>query len=179
MKFFVRSSSGRIKKSRTSFRGKGLRINGVIKTEYLLHLGIQERIETGQDRGHDGRHGLVRGVEGRARQPSCLVRRWEQIHERLESIFSWLNWLGARRSCVSLNTEMMCRTSASPFLGGRNSDRSSVMAARAPSAAYVKICVLTKLAQDFTALIDDRLCKDLRILFCLCLVCQVFWILQV
>ncbi|SCI58138.1 Uncharacterised protein [uncultured Blautia sp.] len=57
----------------TPLRCKGLRINGVVKAKHLLHLGIQKRIEPGQDRGHDGCHGLVRSVEGRARQPSGLV----------------------------------------------------------------------------------------------------------
>ena len=135
MKFFVRSSSGRIKKIAHLSEAK-VSASMELSKQSICSISVS-RNALSRDRIVDMTDAMVWSEALRAEPAShlALCVGGSRSMSAWNPFFSWLNWLGARRSCVSLNTDMMCRTSASPSLGGRNSDRSSVMAARAPSAA--------------------------------------------
>ena len=51
----------------------------------LLQLAVEERVEPGQNRGHDGCHRLLGAVECGACQPACLVLGRQLIHEQLKA----------------------------------------------------------------------------------------------
>ena len=61
-------------------RGEGLRVDGTVKAEHLLHLCVQEHIEPGEGRGDDGGHGLFRSPHRRGGQPFGLMAFREHVH---------------------------------------------------------------------------------------------------
>ena len=52
---------------------EGLRIDGGVKAQDLLHLAVQEGVQPGQHRGDHRHHGLLRGVQRSAGKPLGLV----------------------------------------------------------------------------------------------------------
>ena len=76
--------------------GEGFRVDGAVKAEDLLQLGIQESVQPGKHRGHDGGHGLVGGVQRRAGEPAGFVGFGQSIHEVLETVFA-LGLAGAQK----------------------------------------------------------------------------------
>ena len=61
-------------------------IDWAVVAEYLLLLGIDERIQPGKRRGHDRGHALVRGTGCCGRHPACLMRIWQAVYQYLKSI---------------------------------------------------------------------------------------------
>jgi len=74
-------------KNRTLLSGKVLRIDRAVIAEHLLLLGIDERIQAGKHRGHDGGHALFGGTGCCGRHPACLMCIRQAVYQNLKSIF--------------------------------------------------------------------------------------------
>ena len=65
-----------------------LSVYGGIKAEDLLHLAVQESVESGEDGGENRGHSLLRRVEGGTGEPLGLVVGRELVQQELELVFS-------------------------------------------------------------------------------------------
>lgn len=73
-------------------RTEFLCVNGCIKAQYLLQLGIQKSIESGESCGENTLHSLLRRVECRSSKPLCFMRI-RQMHLRSMQIQAKLTTL--------------------------------------------------------------------------------------
>ena len=67
-------------------RGEHLRVDGAVVADDLLQLRVQEGVQAGEDSGHDRGHRLIRRRQRRARQPSCLMLRRQNVHQQLKAV---------------------------------------------------------------------------------------------
>ena len=67
-------------------RGEHLRVDGAVVADDLLQLRVQEGVQAGEDGGHDRGHRLIRRRQRRARQPSCLMLRRQNVHQQLKAV---------------------------------------------------------------------------------------------
>ena len=69
-------------------RRKLLGIDGAVEAQHLLQLRVQEGVEPRQHCGHDGGHGLLRGVQCGTGKPSCFVCIRHPVHQKREPVFA-------------------------------------------------------------------------------------------
>ena len=67
-------------------RGEHLRVDGAVVADDLLQLRVQKGVQAGEDGGHDRGHRLIRRRQRRARQPSCLMLRRQNVHQQLKAV---------------------------------------------------------------------------------------------
>ena len=65
-----------------------LGVGGAVEAQHLLQLRVQEGVEPGQHRGHDGGHGLFGGVQRCTGKPPCLMRVRQPVHQKREPVFA-------------------------------------------------------------------------------------------
>jgi len=78
-------------KDRRFLAAEFLGVNLRVKAQELFKLGIQEGVQPGERRGHDGCHALLGGVQGGSGEPFGFVIVGEHLHELLELILAFLS----------------------------------------------------------------------------------------
>ena len=145
--------------------GEGLRVNGAVKTEDLLQLGIQEGVQPGQHCGHDGGHRLVGGVQRRPREPAGLVGLRQRVHQDLEPVFALGHFAGGQEVLHQLedadDVPGFCipRVLGRQILCQQKHNRCQQSLGR-----VVKECVLPVVG-SVSLRVDDGLGKDFGVLF--------------
>ena len=69
-------------------RRKLLGVGGAVEAQHLLQLRVQEGVEPGQHRGHDGGHGLFGGIQRCTGKPPGLVYVRQSVHQKREPVFA-------------------------------------------------------------------------------------------
>ena len=69
-------------------RRKLLGVGGTVEAQHLLQLRVQEGVEPGQHRGHDGGHGLFGGIQRCTGKPPGLVYVWQSVHQKRKPVFA-------------------------------------------------------------------------------------------
>ncbi len=63
-------------------------IDGTVEAQHLLQLAVEEGVEPGQHRGHDGGHGLLGGIQRCTGKPPGLVCIRQSVHQKRKPIFA-------------------------------------------------------------------------------------------
>ena len=69
-------------------RRKLLGVGGAVEAQHLLQLRVQEGVEPGQHRGHDGGHGLFGGIQRCTGKPPGLVCIRQSVHQKCKPVFA-------------------------------------------------------------------------------------------